>query len=131
MRRGRRRVVDEIPHEQAVIVGANVRVLRQRKGWSQAKLGELMDWRARSTVCAAEGRRSDRQRGFTAKEVSRLSEIFNVSQWQLTTHCMNCGGNPPRGFACLACGAGYDRTAKAEASPRTRLVKSPDNTQPQ
>ena len=108
MRPGRRRVVDEIPYEQAVTVGANVRVLRQRKGWSQAKLGELMDWRARSTVCAAEGRRSDRQRGFTTEEVRRLAEIFSVPQSQLTTRCVNCDGNPPTGFACLACKARKD-----------------------
>ena len=53
MTQGRRRRVDEIPEGQSAVVGVNVRILRQRKGWSQAKLGELMGWQSSSTVCAA------------------------------------------------------------------------------
>jgi transcriptional regulator with XRE-family HTH domain len=79
--RGRRRRVDNVPEGQTAIVGVNIRALRQRKGWSQAKLGELMGWQSASTVCAAEGRRGGRQRGFTAKEIKRLAAIFNVSPW--------------------------------------------------
>ena len=60
---GRRRRVDNIPEGQPAIVGVNIRTLRQRQGWSQAKLGELMGWQSASTVCAAEGRRDGRQRG--------------------------------------------------------------------
>ena len=41
---GRFRRVDEIPQDQAAVVGANIRVLRQQHGWNQAKLGELMGW---------------------------------------------------------------------------------------
>ena len=77
--RGRRRRVDEIPAEQSAVVGANIRVLRLRNGWTQAQLGELMGWPTNSTVCAAEGRRDGRQRGFTAEEVERLAGIFGVS----------------------------------------------------
>ncbi len=105
---GRRRRVDNIPEGQPAIVGVNIRTLRQRKGWSQAKLGELMGWQSASTVCAAEGRRGGRQRGFTAREIKRLAAIFDVCPRQLTTRCVNCGGHPPTGFACLACGAGFD-----------------------
>ena len=36
--RGRRRRVDEIPEDQAAVVGANIRVLRQCHGWNQAKV---------------------------------------------------------------------------------------------
>ena len=82
---GRRRRVDEIPQDQAAVVGANIRVLRQQHGWNQAKLGELMGWPSNSTVCAAEGRRNGRQRGFTTQEVERLAAIFGVSPSQLTT----------------------------------------------
>ena len=103
---GRRRRVDEIPEEQVAVVGANIRTLRLRKRWTQAELGELMGWPTAATVCAAEGRRDGRQRGFTAEEVERLAGIFGVSARQLTTRCTNCGGVPPTGFACLACGAG-------------------------
>jgi transcriptional regulator with XRE-family HTH domain len=103
--RQRRGLPDKIPAEQCAIIGANIRALRQRKGWTQAELGKLMGWPTTSTVCAAEGHRSDRQRGFTVDEVEQLAAIFGVSPWQLTTGCANCGGHPPTGFACLACGA--------------------------
>ena len=77
----------------------------KQHGWNQAKIGELMGWPSNSTVCAAEGCRNGRQRGFTTQEVGRLAAIFGVSPWQLTTRCANCGGRPPAGFACLTCGA--------------------------
>ena len=102
---GRFRRVDAIPAGQAAVVGANIRVLRQQHGWNQAKLGELMGWLSNSTVCAAEGRRNGRQRGFTTQEVERLAAIFGLSPSQLTMECANCGGHPPAGFACLTCGA--------------------------
>jgi transcriptional regulator with XRE-family HTH domain len=105
MTRGRRRRVDQIPAEQSAVTGANIRVLRLRKGWTQGQLGELMGWPTTSTVSAAEGHRDGRQRGFTAKEVDQLATIFGVSLPQLTTRCANCGGQPPAGFACLICGA--------------------------
>ena len=102
---GRFRRVDEIPQDQAAVVGTNIRVLRQQHGWKQAKLGELMGWPSNSTVCAAEGRRNGRQRGFTKKEVELLATVFGVSPAHLTTRCANCGGHPPAGFACLIYGA--------------------------
>jgi transcriptional regulator with XRE-family HTH domain len=40
-------VTRKIPAEQSAIVGANIRALRQRHGWTQTRLGELMDWPAR------------------------------------------------------------------------------------
>lgn len=98
----------KIPEEQCAIVAANIRIHRQRQGWSQAKLGEMMGWPSTSTVCAAEGHRGDRQRGFTTEEVTQLAALFGVSTCQLTTRCANCGGHPPAGFACLACGAILD-----------------------
>jgi transcriptional regulator with XRE-family HTH domain len=94
-----------VPADQCAIVGANVRALRQRKGWTQVKLGQLMGWPNASTVCAAEGHRGDRQRSFTTDEVKRLAAIFGVPPEHLTTWCAHCGGHPPAGFAGLACGA--------------------------
>jgi hypothetical protein len=105
MTAGRRRRVDTIPAEQFAVVGANIRTLRLRQGWTQAKLGELMGWPTVATVCGAEGRREGRQRGFTAEEVRQLAGIFGVSAQRLTTRCINCDGNPPAGFVCLRCGA--------------------------
>ncbi len=93
-----------IPREQAAIVGANIRALRQRKGWPQSRVGELMGWISNSTVCAAEGHRDGRQCGYTTDEVRRLASIFGVEPWQITTRCANCKGRPPAGFACLTCG---------------------------
>jgi transcriptional regulator with XRE-family HTH domain len=116
--RGRRRRVDGIPEGQPAIVGVNIRTLRRRKGWTQATLGELMGWHSASTVCAAEGRRDGRQRGFTATEIERLAAIFGISARQLTTRCANCHSQPPAGFACLACGAapGSDRLPRCLTS---------------
>jgi hypothetical protein len=58
---------------------ANIRVLRQQRGWNQAKVGELMGSPGNSTVCAADGHRNGRQRGFATQEVRRLAAIFAVS----------------------------------------------------
>lgn len=104
----RRGVTGKIAQEQCAIIGANIRALRLRNGWSQVKFGELMGWPSASTVCAAEGHRHDQQRGFTTEEVEQLAVIFGVSPSQLTTLCANCGGHPPAGFACLASGATPD-----------------------
>jgi hypothetical protein len=101
----RRGAAGKIPEKQSAIVGVNIRTLRQRKGWTQAKLGELMGWPNASTVCAAEGHRDGRQRGFTTEEIGRLAALFGACPSQLTTRCVNCDGHPPAGFACLACGA--------------------------
>ena len=115
----RRRRAAQLPESESAIVGMNIRVLRQRNGWSQAKLGDLMGWPTPSTVCAAEGRRGGRQRGFTRDEVQRLSVIFGVPSWRLTTICANCGGYPPAGFTCLTCGATYtgERPPTADSAP--------------
>lgn len=113
---GRRGAVGKIPEEECAIAGVNIRVLRQRRGWTQAKLGELMGWPSASTVCAAEGHRDGRQRRFTTEEIKQLAAMFGVYPSQLTTRCANCGGHPPAGFACLACRAslGSDRPAASD-----------------
>ena len=103
--RGRGRRGGEILEAQAAVIGANIRVLRQRNGWTQATLGQLMRWPSSSTVCAAEGHRSGRQRGFTPDEVHRLAGIFGLEPWHLMTRCVNCDGHPPQGFTCDSCGA--------------------------
>jgi transcriptional regulator with XRE-family HTH domain len=121
MRRRRHRIT-KIPEARAAVVGANIRVLRQRNGWTQARLGELMGWRSSSTVCAAEGRRSGRQRGFTQDEVQRLAGIFGIRPWQLTTRCANCDGHPPRGFTCESCGAREPREqGRSQQGSRRRV----------
>jgi hypothetical protein len=113
---GRRREVEVIPREQAAIVGANIRALRISKGWTQAQVGDLMGWTSNSTVCAAEGRRGGRQRGFTTDEVGQLAGFFGIEAWQLTTRCVNCEGHPPTGFACLTCRARASRPVRQLAA---------------
>ncbi len=109
--RGRQAGVEIISRQEAATVGTNIRALRQSKGWTQAHVGDLMGWVSNSTVCAAEGHRDGRQRGFTSDEVQRLARIFGVKAWQLTTRCTNCGGHPPPGFSCLTCRAQTARTS--------------------
>jgi hypothetical protein len=36
----------KLPAAQSAIAAANIRVLRQRNGWTQAHLGRLMGWPA-------------------------------------------------------------------------------------
>jgi transcriptional regulator with XRE-family HTH domain len=97
-----------IPGNQLAVVGANVRALRLRMGWSQRKLAVAMglgphNFSAVSRIekAAPDGRR----RNITTWELERLADIFEVPAWQLRTRCVVCDGNPPAGFACLTCGA--------------------------
>jgi hypothetical protein len=98
-------VTRKITKEQSAVIGASIRALRQRRGWTQPTLGNMMGWPSASTVCAAEGHRNHRQRHFTTAEAEQLAAIFGVSSAQLMTRCATCGGQPPAGFACLSCGA--------------------------
>jgi transcriptional regulator with XRE-family HTH domain len=95
----------KLPPGQSAIAAANIRALRQRNGWTQAHLGQLMGWTAPSTVCAAEGHRGNRQRRFARWEIDQLAALFGVPAPQLLTRCATCGGHPPPGYACLACKA--------------------------
>jgi hypothetical protein len=97
----------KLPPAQCAIAAANIRTLRQRNGWTQAHLGQLMGWTAPSTVCAAEGHRGNRQRRFARWEIDQLAAIFGIPVRQLLTCCATCGGQPPPGYACLTCGAGH------------------------
>ena len=36
----------KLPAQQCAVIGANIRTLRQRNGWTQARLGALMGWDA-------------------------------------------------------------------------------------
>ena len=108
----------KLPPGQSAIAAANVRALRQRNGWTQAHLGQLMGWPAASTVCAAEGHRGGRQRRFARWEIEQLAALFGIPATQPLTRCATCGGQPPPGYACLACGAEHPPApARPERSP--------------
>ena len=93
--------------DQSVAVAANIRALRQARGWTQRQVSDLMEWGHPAVACRAEGRNSKRpQRIFTEREVRQLARIFAVTPEQLTLRtCAHCHGLPPTGFACLSCGA--------------------------
>jgi transcriptional regulator with XRE-family HTH domain len=107
----------KVPAAQCATAAANIRVLRQRKGWTQAHLGQLMGWTAPSTVCAAEGHRGGRQRRFARWEIEQLAAIFGIPVVQLLTRCATCGGQPPSGYACLACRAEHPPAPGRHARP--------------
>jgi hypothetical protein len=88
---GRFRRVDEIAPDQAAVVGANIRVLRQRHGWNQAKVGELMGWFSNSTVYAAEGHRNGRQvRLSSGFEFGRVT-VPGLVPGMVSAWCAGCG----------------------------------------
>jgi len=92
---------------QSVAVAANIRALRQARGWTQRHVSDLMQWGHPAVACRAEGRNSKRpQRIFTEREVRPLATIFDVTPEQLTMPtCAHCHGLPPAGYACLSCEA--------------------------
>jgi transcriptional regulator with XRE-family HTH domain len=107
----------KLPAGQCAVAAANIRALRQRNGWTQARLGQLMGWPAASTVCAAEGHRGGRQRRFARWEIDQLAAIFGIPTAQLLSRCVTCGGQPPPGYACLACKAARpERPARPAAT---------------
>ncbi len=108
----------KLPQHQSAIAAANIRALRQRHGWTQAHLGQLMGWTAPSTVCDAEGHRGDRQRRFARWEIDQLAAIFGTTATQLLTQCATCGGHPPPGYACLTCGTGHPPVPAHLPTPR-------------
>jgi len=93
---GRRRGSYELPAEEAAIVGINIRTLRQRKGWSQRQLGELMDWSYASTVCSAEGHRSgvSRSRRSGGWPLSSMSPMGSSRRGAQTATASHRQGSP-------------------------------------
>ena len=66
--------------------------------------GEAEHGRGLHIVEALSGRRGWQQAAPGQGGV-RLAGIFGLRPWQLMTRCANCGGLPPRRFACESCGA--------------------------
>ena len=69
---GRRRRVDNIPDGQPAIVGVNIRTLRQRKGWSQAKGARRINlWHPGGVVITSGGSRIRPSRCSSSRRGSR------------------------------------------------------------
>lgn len=110
-----------LPAEVCAVIGANLRVLRKHRKWTQAELGARMGWYP-TTVCAAEGHRTGREGGpqrlFTGVEVARLADVLGVTAAELMAACGTCGGRPPGRLRCLSCGARGDAAcAECAGSP--------------
>lgn len=65
-------------------------------------------------VCAAEGHRGRR---FARWEIAQLAAIFGIPAVQLLTRCVTCGGQPPPGYACLACRAEHPPAPAHQGRP--------------
>lgn len=95
------------PRTQAA--AANMRRHRQARSWSAARLAEEMTKVGvpfdKTVVANLE---HGRRRFVTIDEAYALADLFGVTVDQLTTvaACDTCGGCPPAGYTCNACGAG-------------------------
>jgi transcriptional regulator with XRE-family HTH domain len=92
--------IGQLDAEQSAIVGSNARLLRLRAGWTQARIGTLLD-----THVTRISRLERGEYRFTRLEVRELAEIFGVATADLLAECLNCHGRPQPGLGCFACGA--------------------------
>jgi transcriptional regulator with XRE-family HTH domain len=90
------------------IVIGNVRRLRKARKWSAQRLVEALaphgvPLASRSVLANWE---TGRREGISVDDLAALGAVFEVDPWSLTDtpHCLTCQGEPPAGYACLACG---------------------------
>jgi transcriptional regulator with XRE-family HTH domain len=102
------------PMDVARFVSANVRRLRQARGWTQVEAAQRFaaihgeHW-SNATWSQAEQAHSGRQRVWSVDELVSMAALFRVPVSQLlpeTPVCPQCDGKPPTGFTCNACGEG-------------------------
>jgi len=97
----------------SMVLVANVVRMRKARAWTQVQLAEAMTavgvpW-DRSIVGNVE---CGRRQSFAVAELAALARIFGVADpWDLTKapECDRCGGAPPDGYICAACGVGGNR----------------------
>ncbi|MDD4866184.1 MAG: helix-turn-helix transcriptional regulator [Mycobacterium sp.] len=96
-------------HELAARVAAQVRALRNARGWTGQRLAQEMArlgiaWDRYTVTNLERGRRQD----VTVDELQALADVFDIKYpWLLTAArpaCPQCNGAPPAGFRCLGCG---------------------------
>lgn len=100
-------------------ISRNVRRLRRARHWTQEEAAErfsrIFGGSPVSKVTWSAGERApetNRPKSWTANEVAALAVLFGVPVGDLfdsALPCRACGGQPPSGFICKACG-----TAAAE-----------------
>jgi transcriptional regulator with XRE-family HTH domain len=95
----------------AGIFAANVFQLRNARGWSQEKLGELYNPDAAKPAATVNLIEAGRQTGLDT--VDRMAQVFGKTATEMITPlpCEWCDGEPPEGFSCNECGAATPRQA--------------------
>ena len=97
----------------SAVVVANVRRLRKARNWSAERLSSEMTnvgipWTYPVVASLEIGRRSR----IGVSELAALARVFEIGNpWDLTKapECDRCGGAPPDGYICAACGVGGNR----------------------
>lgn len=93
-------------------VGANVRTLRTKRGWSQRALAKNTELTGKpvgfSTICRMEKASTPEASpvAIYIDDVVSLAAALNVTVHQLiaTPKCLACMDSPPPGYACRTCG---------------------------
>jgi transcriptional regulator with XRE-family HTH domain len=99
----------------AGIFAANVFQLRNARGWSQEKLGELFNPGAAKPAATVNLVEAGRQTGLDT--VDRMAQVFGRTPTEMITPlpCEWCGGTPPEGYACIECDSSTPRQARQAA----------------
>jgi hypothetical protein len=98
----------------AEIISRNVRRLRRARGWTQTEAAHRFSEitgqpQSNASWSAGEQVGKSRQRQWSANDIASLAVLFDVPVGDLfepQPPCRSCGGEPPSGFTCNACGAG-------------------------
>lgn len=93
---------------RAAAVASNIRAWRAARRWSADDLAALATAAGASLSRQAISQIEAGARGITVDELFAFAEVFSRSVDTLATPstCDRCGGGPPEGFACPACGMG-------------------------
>jgi transcriptional regulator with XRE-family HTH domain len=89
--------------QPVAFIGARIRAARVAANLTQAQLAKAAEI-SRPQVANIEGGVSDPSLGAFVAIVRALK--LDATTLIRDPACMNCGDDPPRGFACNVCGAG-------------------------
>lgn len=104
----------ERPTDAARVMSANVRRLRQARGWTQVEAAQRFaeihgeHW-SNASWSQAEQSGGSRQRAWSVDELVSMARLFGVPVAALLPDppaCPQCKGAPPAGFTCNTCGTG-------------------------
>lgn len=118
----------------ACLVVTNVRILRDRRGWSGADLAaRMIDMPHPVTRAQLANLENGRRAGLSLDETVALAAALNVTPWwTLATDlplCGHCRSDPPPGFVCTVCKLVGDRSAAPNAAPAVTVdsdIRAPD-----